>query len=94
MPTDTYPHGNQNLTTAAILATSGLVPPEASADVIQEFCRPADFPRLFSLSRSTAYELIANGSIRSVVLRKKGRTTGARLIDVRSVKSYLNSLAE
>jgi hypothetical protein len=46
----------------------------------------------FGLSRSTGYNLIEQGKIRSVNLRIKGKLTGRRLIDVQSVRDYLNSL--
>jgi hypothetical protein len=46
----------------------------------------------FGLSRSTGYNLIEQGKIRSVNLRVKGKLTGRRLIDVQSLRDYLNSL--
>ena len=46
----------------------------------------------FGLSRSTGYNLIEQGKIRSINLRIKGKLTGRRSIDVQSVRDYLNSL--
>lgn len=42
--------------------------------------------RIFGIPRSTAYELIESGEIRSVSLRKKGHVKGRRLIDCESVR--------
>jgi len=47
----------------------------------------------FGLSRSTGYNLIEQGKIRSVTLRVKGKLTGRRLIDVQSLRDHLNSLS-
>jgi hypothetical protein len=47
----------------------------------------------FGLSRSTGYNLIEQGAIRSVNLRIKGTQSGRRLIDVLSLRDYLNSLS-
>jgi hypothetical protein len=53
-----------------------------------------DFPGLErggSIKRGLAYKLIADGEIRSVVLRRKGRIRGKRLIDVESVRKWFAS---
>ena len=47
----------------------------------------------FGISRSTGYNLIEQGAIRSVNLRVKGKLTGRRLIDVQSLRDHLNSLS-
>lgn len=50
--------------------------------------------RLFGIPRSTAYELIDAGEIRSVSLRKKGRAKGRRLIDCQSVRAMFARCAD
>lgn len=56
-------------------------------------CEFVDFQgleRKFGIRRSTAYNLVRDGVIRSVSLRRRGRTRGKRLFDVASVRDFLN----
>lgn len=57
----------------------------------REWIRPADGRQYVGLSRSLLYELINEGKIRSVCLRRKGRATGVRLISVSSLLQYIES---
>jgi len=69
--------------TTAPIATSWGVDPEF-----------VDIPGLlsrFGIKRSLAYLLISEGAIKSVSLRRRGTTKGKRLIDVASVRQFLNS---
>lgn len=59
-----------------------------------EFLRPAAACRIFSIGRTKIYELIADGKIASVSMRKRGQRHGTRLISYDSLKNYLQSLAE
>jgi hypothetical protein len=45
----------------------------------------------WGIGRSLCYELLKNGRIRSVNLRREGRRRGKRLIEVQSVREYLAS---
>jgi hypothetical protein len=54
-----------------------------------EFCRPADMPRLFGIARTYTYQLIRDGKIKSVSLRKRGARFGVRLISCDSVREFL-----
>lgn len=54
--------------------------------------RPGERCPYTGLSRTTLCELIANGSIESRLVRKPGRVRGIRLIVLRSLLDYLNSL--
>ena len=56
-----------------------------------EWLRPGDVRRTHGLSRSYLYELIAEGKVRSVVLRRNGRATGCRLISARSLENWIES---
>jgi|SRR5215510_10426084 len=50
-----------------------------------------DLKRKYSIPRSSGYVLIQEGAIRSKLIRHKGqRGCGRRLIDLRSVESFLN----
>ncbi len=56
-----------------------------------EFGRFPDLENRFGLKRSLSYQLIADGKIRSVALKKKGARSGVRLIDLGSVREFLRS---
>src|SRR5437763_4772067 len=64
-------------------------PVEASAGVDPEFVDLSGLEARFGIRRSTAYTLIAEREIRSVVLRRPGTIKGRRLIDVASVRRFL-----
>lgn len=57
-----------------------------------EFCRMSDLGRLFGITRATGYQLAKAGRIRTVSLRQSGHVRGVRLVDVGSIRSYLNRL--
>ena len=57
-----------------------------------EWCRPADTRQRFGVGRSAVYELIKDGAIKSVVLRRKGASKGCRLINVASLVAYINGM--
>lgn len=67
-----------------------------SADVISkpEFGDYRTCRTLFNLSRSSLYELVAEGKIRSVSVRKRGNVRGKRLFVLDSIRTYLNSLTQ
>ena len=75
---------NNQHTSVAALAAVTLRP---------EWCRIADAVRLYGIGRSSLYELIAGGKIKSVNLRQRGSTRGIRLISADSLSAYLESLA-
>jgi hypothetical protein len=62
--------------------------------VLAEFGRWQDVQRLFGIKRGTLYNLIAEGKVKSVVLRRKGNVHGCRIIHLASVSGYLNSLMQ
>jgi hypothetical protein len=59
-----------------------------------EYLRPAAASRVFAIGRTKIYELIAEGKIASVSLRKRGQRRGSRLISYSSLKDFLDSLTE
>jgi len=71
-----------NFTTQPVAATWGADP---------EWVDLRGLEARFNIRRSSAYTLILSGSIRSVVLRRRGTIKGRRLIDVASVREFLAS---
>jgi hypothetical protein len=68
--------------------------PEDSTSVAAhpEFCDGKQLYSLFGLTRTHAYQLVAEGKIRSVCIRRKGATRGRRLYDCGSVREFLRRL--
>ena len=64
------------------------------SNVMPEFGRFQDVQRLFGLKRPTVYNLIAEGHIKSVSLRRRGQLKGVRLIYLQSVSEYLHRLMD
>ncbi len=69
--------------------TTALV--EASTALEAEWVDLPGLERKFGLRRSSAYALISEGAIRSVVLRRRGTIKGKRLVDCESVRAFLAS---
>ena len=65
-----------------------------TSSALPEFGRWRDVERLFGIKRGTLYNLMAEGKIKSVVLRRKGNVHGCRLIHLASVSNYLNELMQ
>ncbi|MHC1764728.1 MAG: hypothetical protein AB9869_10565 [Verrucomicrobiia bacterium] len=59
-----------------------------------EFGRVTDCTRLFGLKRGTLYNLLADGKIKGVLLRVRGQKSGVRLIDLQSVRDFINQSAQ
>ena len=59
-----------------------------------EWIRVRQVPSIFGISKSKVYELIAEGKIKSVSLRKRGQTHATRLISYDSMAAYIESLVE
>src|SRR5208283_703347 len=66
--------------------TTKPVEPGNFTGVLPEFGRAADLQKHFGIRRGTAYNLLAAGKIRGVLLRVKGRKSGCRLFDMGSVR--------
>ena len=59
-----------------------------------EWLRPADVRPYAGIGRSLLYELIQEGKVRSVCLRREGRLGGMRLVSVASLREYIESHTE
>jgi Helix-turn-helix domain len=66
----------------------------ACSPIKPEWLRLPDAIRMSGLGRSTLYNLIGSGSIKSVVLRKRGNARGRRLINSDSLLKYIESFVE
>lgn len=59
---------------------------------LPEFGRWQDVQRLFGIKRGTLYNLVNEGLIKSVALRRRGNVHGCRLFHLASINEYLNGL--
>lgn len=75
--------GEGKLTTAAVVAASNATP---------EFLDHYGVRAVFGIPRSTAYQLLDLGLIKSVSMRKVGGIRGKRLFDAESIRGYLRGL--
>lgn len=66
----------------------------ASTGNTTEFGRWQDVQRVFGIRRSYLYTLLAEGVIKSVVLRRPGNIRGCRLFVMESIRRHLNTLIE
>ena len=58
-----------------------------------EWLRVPEAVRLFGISRSALYEMIATDAIKSMALRKRGAFRGIRLISYDSLAAYVENAA-
>jgi hypothetical protein len=80
----------KELTTDEIKAPSA----EPQAAGLAEFGRWQDVQRLFGIKRGTLYNMLAEGKVKSVSMRRKGNKHGCRLFHLASIRDYLHSLLE
>lgn len=59
-----------------------------------EFVDCRGLEHMFGIKRSLAYQLLGDGAIKGVSLRRRGQTRGKRLFSVDSVRAYLASQME
>jgi hypothetical protein len=62
--------------------------------ISQKWNKPEAVGKMFGLSRTSIYQLIWAGKIRSASVPMTGGKRGTRLVDVASVQAYLDSLAD
>lgn len=60
----------------------------------REWLRIPDAIRIYGIGRSSLYELISDGKIKSASLRKRGNVRGIRLISATSLEAFLESIAK
>jgi hypothetical protein len=86
-------HGNKNMNTPNTTTEPVKLTSPGNAP-LPEFGRWQDVQRLFGIKRGTLYNLINEGKVKSVLLRRKGNIHGCRLIHLASLSQYLNTLLE
>ena len=74
------------------MTTDEVKAPNLTTIVMPEFGRWRDVERLFGIKRGTLYNLVAEGKVKSVSMRRKGNVHGCRLFHLASVSQYLNGL--
>lgn len=71
------------------------MPPASSASKsLPEFGRWRDVERLFGIKRGTLYNLLAEGKVKSISMRRKGSKHGCRLFYLPGISEYLHSLLQ
>ena len=83
----TAPHTGAETTVAPVA-------PGRCAGIMPEFVRTADAVRLFGIGKSTIADWIAQGLIRSHLLRQPGNKSGARLISTASLRQFIEAHTE
>ena len=63
----------------------------ACAPIEVEWLRIPDAVKVSGIGRSTLYDRIGTGDIKSVCLRKRGKQRGIRLISADSLRAYIES---
>jgi hypothetical protein len=69
--------------------TLTIAPVAVSCGADPEFVDLHGLELRYGIRRSSAYNLIADGSIKSICLRRRGQIKGRRLIEVASVRNFL-----
>jgi hypothetical protein len=80
---------NYMLTTNPLEQTIGTCSP-----IKPEWLRIPDAIRVSGLGRSTIYNILSSGCLKSVVVRKRGCQRGIRLISADSLRTYIESFVE
>jgi hypothetical protein len=59
-----------------------------------EWLRVSEAVRRFALGRSTIFELIHSGEIKSALIRKRGNVRGIRIISTDSLRAFVERFVE
>jgi hypothetical protein len=71
-----------------------IAPVAVSCGADAEFCDLEGLRARFGIKRSLAYQLLKDGAIRGVSLRRRGQVRGKRLFDAASVREFLRQNME
>lgn len=58
-----------------------------------EWLRVDQAVRYFGIGRSTLYTLFAEGAVKTALIRRRGNTTGIRLVSADSLRAYVEAFA-
>jgi hypothetical protein len=81
-------------TTAAPRFTTAPVALDSTTGVLPEFGRWQDVQRWFGIKRGTLYNLVADGKVKAIPLRRKGNKHGCTLFYLPGISAYLHSLLQ
>lgn len=73
--------------------SEGSLTPDGSEGLKPEWLTVPDAIKAFGIGRSSLYELITDGIIKSACIRKRGNVRGKRLISYDSLAAYVESFA-
>jgi len=90
MPLDTKKFGEQ--ITVTVPRIGGATRPPQHID--PEFVDCKGLEAGWGIKRSLAYQLLADGKIRGVSLRRRGQSRGKRLFSVDSIRAFLREQME
>jgi hypothetical protein len=76
------------------MTTATIEHPRTTTELFPEFIRIPDCKRLFGIRRSTLYQILRTGKVKSVALRRDGAAKGCRLISTASLRDWLSSQIE
>jgi hypothetical protein len=65
----------------------------ACSPIRPEWLRLPDAIRVSGIGRSTLYQLLSSGAVKSALIRKRGCQRGIRLISADSLRAYIESFA-
>ncbi|MEI8234765.1 MAG: helix-turn-helix domain-containing protein [Verrucomicrobiota bacterium] len=77
-----------------IQSNTNAVQVAAGTSTKPEWLRVPEAVRIFGLCRSSLYELIAAGKIKSTCLKKRGALRGIRIVSFDSLNSYIEASVE
>ena len=68
--------------------------PPIAVSLKPSWLRINDVVKLYGIGRSSLYELLAEGRLKSASIKKRGNIRGIRLLSADSIEHYLESIAE
>ena len=74
--------------------TTARVPAVDRSNGLPEWGRWQDVQRLFGIKRGTLYNLMSEGKVKAVSMRRKGNKHGCRLFYLPGISEYLHSILE
>jgi hypothetical protein len=65
--------------------------PDIAGSLSPEWARPDDITKVFGIKRATLWALMKEGRIKSVSLRKRHQIRGTRLVNLESVREFIEA---
>lgn len=67
---------------------------QSQSNIPPEWARPSDITRMFGIKRTTLWNLLKEGRIRSASLRQRHQIRGTRVVNIQSVRDYLEAQSQ